>query len=110
MGTTRSDQEDMFGGPSLDDVTLTQQVECIEREIRMRERVYPRWVMGGKMTQEAADRELLTMRAVHRTVSTLQQRLIAAFDRCARDDAGERMEFPSFDVRASALWNETRRR
>jgi len=37
---------------------------CIEREIKMRERVYPRWVAAGKMSQEKADLELEVMRAI----------------------------------------------
>jgi len=37
---------------------------CVEREIKMRERVYPRWVAAGKMSQEKADLELEVMRAI----------------------------------------------
>ena len=37
---------------------------CIQREIKMRERVYPRWVASGKMSQEKADLELEVMRAI----------------------------------------------
>jgi len=37
---------------------------CIEREIKMRERVYPRWVAAGKMSQEKGDLELEVMRAI----------------------------------------------
>ena len=39
-------------------------VECVKREVKMRERVYPRWVSAGKMTQKKADFELETMRHV----------------------------------------------
>lgn len=39
-------------------------VECVKREVKMRERVYPRWVSAGKMTQKKADFELDTMRNV----------------------------------------------
>ena len=37
---------------------------CIQREIKMRERVYPRWVASGTMSQEKADLELEVMRAI----------------------------------------------
>ncbi len=44
--------------------SLAEQVLCVEREVRMREQVYPRRVANKNMSQKAADRELATMRAV----------------------------------------------
>ena len=44
---------------SIDDM-----IKCIEREIGMRKRVYPRWVEQKKMTQEKALNEINTMQAV----------------------------------------------
>ena len=46
------------------DITLDQMVKCVEREIGMRERVYPRWVEQKKMLQATAGLELARMRAV----------------------------------------------
>lgn len=40
--------------------------QCLEREIRMRRRVYPRWVKDGRMTQAQADREIDVMTAILR--------------------------------------------
>ncbi len=37
---------------------------CIERELKMRRRVYPRWVEAGKMSQAHADKEIATMEAI----------------------------------------------
>lgn len=37
---------------------------AIEREIKMRRRVYPRWVDKGTMTQTQADREIAVMEAI----------------------------------------------
>lgn len=65
---------DLFGDPTPADVSLADQIACVEREIAMRERVYPRWVQSERMTQEKADRELLTMRAV---LATLANQVIA---------------------------------
>lgn len=62
---------DLFGGPTVADVTLEQQIECIERELRMREQVYPRRIEAGRMTRDQADRELLCMRAVLDTLRRL---------------------------------------
>jgi hypothetical protein len=35
-----------------------------ERELRFRERVYPRWVAEGRMTAAAATHEIAVMRAI----------------------------------------------
>ena len=48
---------------------LDAQMREVEREIRQRERVYPRWVADGRMTQAAADRQLGVMRAVLNTLT-----------------------------------------
>lgn len=50
-------------------VSIEDQLKCVRRELAMRQRVYPRWVAQSKMKQEAADRELAAMQAVHDTVS-----------------------------------------
>lgn len=54
--------------------TLEEQIECVEREIGMREKVYPRWVKAvpQKMTQAKADQELARMRAVLATLQSLR--------------------------------------
>lgn len=62
---------DLFGGARTADVTLAQQIETVERELRMREQVYPRRIEAGRMTREQADRELLCMRAVLDTLRRL---------------------------------------
>jgi len=46
------------------EVTHAEMIDCVRREIRLRERVYPRWVQQGKLTQKLADEELLRMRTV----------------------------------------------
>ena len=43
-------------------------VECVDREIGFRRRVYPRHVAAGKLTQDAADRQLALMEAVRARV------------------------------------------
>jgi len=53
--------------PSLD-----EQIACAEREIRYRERVYPRLVFNRKMIQAKADREIETMRAIKSTLEGLR--------------------------------------
>lgn len=53
-------------------ITLDDQIKCVRRELAMRQRVYPRWVEQSKMKQDAADRELATMQAVHDTLTKLK--------------------------------------
>jgi hypothetical protein len=48
--------------------TLEEQAAACEREVKMRQRVYPRWVEGGRMTQAQADRETAAMAAAAATL------------------------------------------
>lgn len=50
------------------DFTIAEQIDGIEREIRYRERVYPRLVDEGRMKQDRADYQIDLMRAVRVTV------------------------------------------
>lgn len=47
-----------------DQFTAAQKAEVAGREVRQRERVYPRLVAAGKMTQAFADRQIAVMRAI----------------------------------------------
>jgi hypothetical protein len=49
-------------------IPLARQIRCVERELRMREVVYPRRVAERRMQQAEADDELATMRAVLATL------------------------------------------
>ena len=57
---------DLFGGALP--IDLTAQVQEVEREIKLRRRVYPRWIIDGKLTQAAADRQIEVMEAVLATL------------------------------------------
>ncbi len=46
------------------DITHDDKRACIERELKMRRKVYPRWVENQKMTQAQADREIAIMEAI----------------------------------------------
>lgn len=63
---------DLFPNAPLQ-VSLRRQLECVLREIGMRERVYPRRVAEGRMPQAKADDEIAVMRAVADTLRDLQQ-------------------------------------
>lgn len=53
-------------------ITVVEQLACVRRRIGMRERVCPRWIAGGRMTQAKADREIAAMRAVAATLESLK--------------------------------------
>lgn len=44
--------------------TASEKRACIEREVKMRKRVYPRWVEAGRMTQAKADQEIRIMEEI----------------------------------------------
>ena len=44
-------------------ITVEEMADEVKREIKMRERVYPRWVESGKMSKQDADLQILKMRA-----------------------------------------------
>lgn len=53
-------------------VPLVDQIAAAWREVKMRERVYPRWTATGKMTQAKADHEIAAMRAIYETLKALR--------------------------------------
>ncbi len=63
---------DLFGGALP--ITLAAQITEIEREIKVRRRVYPRFVQNGQISQAAADRQLAVMEAVADTLRGLAAR------------------------------------
>lgn len=52
---------------------IERQLACVQRELKMREQVYPRWVREGKMTQRQMDQELEDMRAVEATLQSIRE-------------------------------------
>jgi hypothetical protein len=59
-------------GLAVSSVTIAEQVACVVRELAMRNRVYKRWVIQGKLTQSAADLEIIRMDAVLATLKRAQ--------------------------------------
>ena len=52
---------------------ICDQIACIERELTMRRRVYPRLLVAEKMTKETAEHEIETMRAVLKTLKNIAE-------------------------------------
>lgn len=63
----------MNSGDRLFPVSIEEQIASVEREIRMRESAYPRWVEQRRMTVKTAEHEITCMRAVLATL----QRIVA---------------------------------
>jgi len=53
-------------------ITIDDEIRCVEREIKMRERVYPRWIAAGKMKRETAHREIDVMHSVLESLHRLK--------------------------------------
>lgn len=67
----------LFGEAQVQDVSFEEMLACVDRELAMRRKVYPRWVRDGKLTQVAADLEVLRMRAVRALLLEAQAMIIA---------------------------------
>ena len=53
-------------------ITVKQQIACVEREIKQREKVYPGLVFSRRMRQVEADWQIQAMKAVLSTLQWLQ--------------------------------------
>jgi len=53
--------QDLLGVRQFD---AREKLAAIEREVKMRQRVYPRWVATGKMKKDAAEREIAVFEAI----------------------------------------------
>jgi hypothetical protein len=56
----------------LDRVSLADQITEVHREIEQRKRVYARLIDNGKMTPDEAERRMVTMAAVMRTLEEVR--------------------------------------
>jgi hypothetical protein len=69
--------------------TASEKLACAERELRMRKRVYPRWVKAERMTSAEAAREVGIMEAIaadYRAASTFLHQLEPAQEKSPASD------------------------
>lgn len=73
--------------PDLLAVSIEEQIACVDRELSMRERVYPRWVNQHppKMTPRTMDLELSRMRAVRQTLIEVRDGRLVRVGEVARE-------------------------
>ena len=55
------------------EISIEKQITAIKREIGYREFLYPKWVSSGKMTQQKADYQIAVMKAILKTLCSLQK-------------------------------------
>ena len=53
--------------------TMEQMVDCARREFNLRQKVYPKWVEGGRMTAEKAAYEIACMESIFYTLFRLKE-------------------------------------
>lgn len=58
--------------PRRREVPIAAQIACVQRELRLRNQVYPSLVDAKRLSQDMADAELETMYAVLRTLRAVQ--------------------------------------
>lgn len=57
-------------------MTLGDMIEEANRELKMRERLYPRWIAEGRLREETAHRQMEAMKSILSTLQNLQQFMI----------------------------------
>jgi hypothetical protein len=58
--------------------TIDEQIACVEREVKKRRQVYPRWVQQGQMSKAFADRQIEVMEDVATALRGLRTEVPAA--------------------------------
>ena len=59
-----SHDDDMLPKLSINDVTLHHKIDELKRELKMRRRLYPRWVEKGTLNPVDADIRIKILRAI----------------------------------------------
>lgn len=54
------------------EIPLLAQIQCVEREITFRKRVYARRISLGRMNEKFADQQIALMKAVLKTLQELR--------------------------------------
>ena len=63
-GPSHAHREDQRSGDAWHEVDLNDLLGCCRRELALRQRVYPKWVAKGTMSEKKAEKEIELMRAV----------------------------------------------
>lgn len=58
------DQSELLEGPSTADIGTFDKILELERELGIRQSVYPRWIESGKLGRSQADKRILIIEAI----------------------------------------------
>ena len=61
--------KDLFRGASYKDIRLSDMLEELDREIKVRRRLYPKWIKKGSLDPVTADRRILCLQAIRRRLA-----------------------------------------
>ena len=61
---THDTQDELFRAPRTTEVSIQAKIVELERELKYRERLYPRWIDSGRMTRRTASQQLVILRAI----------------------------------------------
>lgn len=62
----------LFPDATPEDVRTEDKIAELQRELKLRRRVYPRWVADGKLTEVVAHRQILALEAMLADYERLQ--------------------------------------
>ena len=83
----------------MSEFTDQQKLDCIERELAMRRRVYPRWISRLKMEEAEARRQIAMMEAI---AADYRERVQPGL--FARPPAHERVDMSTWDKGDMDTW------
>ncbi len=69
LGNGRRHDGGVMDTPPINSVNISDQIKCVERELKYRRRVYPRRISLNQMTQRLADTQIEHMEAVLATLN-----------------------------------------
>ena len=55
-------------------INIDDQIKCVQRELGLRQRLYPRWTSEGRMTADQAAKEINAMKAVLDTLGEVARK------------------------------------
>ena len=68
-------------------IPIEEQIAELDRELKLREKVYPRWITAGKLSKENADQQIARLTAARETLLTVDAGLLREADAVRRDEA-----------------------
>ena len=97
--------DDLFPRGSYKDIRLQDKIDELKREIKLRQRVYPRWVDMGKLDGVLADKRILALQAVLRDYQAPRLKMLEEL----LEEWAEAVNWPKYDAVTHDLDGRTRK-